>query len=193
MSPMLKKFKRLVTKVLYGKSEQVVEFNSRTDEVEGIHYLICRAIVPDIPEMLAIEKSVYEGNTPWDFETFKAELSKRKTTLYLVARYEDELVGFAGVDFKRANGEAHITNVAVTPKHQNRGLGSKLLRVLIESARKQGCQNIVLEVKASNDNAQKVYQDLGFKILNRKKNYYTEEQEDALTMRLDLVPAMGRG
>lgn len=192
MNPILKKFSKYLGKLLYGQSETVVEFNSRTDEVEGHHYLICRAIVPDIPEMLAIEKAVYQGKTPWNFETFKQELSRRKTTLYLVARHEDDLVGFAGIDLKRADGEAHITNIAVSPSHQKRGLGSKLLRMLIECARKQGCQKVILEVKASNDSAQKIYQELGFKMLARKKNYYEDEQEDALTMRLDLIP-QGRG
>ena len=189
---MLRKFKVKLNKLLYGSDTAVIEFNNRTDNVEGMSYLICRAIVPDIPEILAIERSVYAGKMPWDFDNFKNEINKRRSTLYLVARYNDELVAFAGIDFRRTNNIAHITNVAVAPNHQKKGLGRKLLKVMIEKAYEQKCKGIALEVREKNENAKKLYRDLGFKILSSKQNYYTDENEDALVMSLSFENAKER-
>jgi ribosomal-protein-alanine N-acetyltransferase len=43
----------------------------------------------------------------------------------------------------------------------------------------------VLEVRASNQAAQALYQKFGFKVLGLKEEYYKDTQEDALIMVLD--------
>ncbi len=35
-------------------------------------------MIPDIPEILGIERSVYGGQTPWDDRAFRSELMRKK-------------------------------------------------------------------------------------------------------------------
>lgn len=78
-------------------------------------------------------------------------------------------------------GEAHVNNVAVAPAYQGRGLGSLLMRDLIESARARGIDAITLEVGASNDRAIGLYRRFGFESVGVRKKYY-DNTEDALIM-----------
>ncbi|WP_369403883.1 GNAT family N-acetyltransferase [Secundilactobacillus silagei] len=73
--------------------------------------------------MLGIERAVYGGKTPWDSAAFASELRHGTDRLYLVLRRHDRLLAFIGCTFDDAKGDAHITNIAVVPDYQNRGLG----------------------------------------------------------------------
>lgn len=63
------------------------------------HYFLAKAMVTDIPEILEIEKKVYNGNTPWSSEAFISEFQRMTDRYYLVIRYHDKLVAFAGCSF----------------------------------------------------------------------------------------------
>lgn len=87
-----------------------------------------------------------------------------------------------------AAGEAHILNLAVDPVYQNRGIGAVLLNHVIEDARAQGAAQLFLEVRASNQSAQQLYDRAGFNELGRRRNYYptTDGREDAIVYGLQL-------
>lgn len=78
--------------------------------------------------------------------------------------------------------DAHITNIAVIPEYQGRGVGSFLLTEIEQYARKNKCDRISLEVRLSNRDAQRLYRQLGFVSRAIKTAYYTEGNEDALDM-----------
>lgn len=78
--------------------------------------------------------------------------------------------------------EGHITNIAVKPSFQRRGIGEFLLRTMIEMARKNHAVQMTLEVRSDNYNAQSLYRKLGFKDNFIRKNYYITEQADAVSM-----------
>ena len=54
--------------------------------------------------------------------------------------------------------EADITNVAVLPSHRKKGIAGKLLKQLLEEAKKQNLHSIYLEVRASNIAAVTLYE-----------------------------------
>ncbi|MGA1206810.1 MAG: ribosomal protein S18-alanine N-acetyltransferase [Litorivicinaceae bacterium] len=87
-----------------------------------------------------------------------------------------------------AAGEAHILNLAVDPRFQNRGIGAVLLQHVIEDARAQGAAQLFLEVRASNGAAQRLYDRAGFNELGRRRNYYptASGREDAMVYGLQL-------
>lgn len=72
MTPMLKKFKTGFNRLFGSKNDGQLEFKCRNVKVKGYEYLFVRAVVPDIPEILDIERAVYKGQTPWNFENFEA-------------------------------------------------------------------------------------------------------------------------
>jgi len=68
--------------------------------------------------------------------------------------------------------------LAVTPEHQGRGLGRRLLDGLVALARDQGIAALGLSVAEKNERALRLYTSVGFAAVGR--------EGDSLTMRLDL-------
>ena len=69
-----------------------------------------------------------------------------------------------------------------------RGIGTRLRREIIESAKKYGVTDIHLEVRESNAAAIHLYEKLGFVRDGIRKNYYTAPVENAVTMTVRQEP-----
>ena len=95
-------------------------------------------------------------------------------------KISQHVYGFAG--FWIMADEAHVTNIAVREKHRRQGIGELLLLSIIEIASKLEARLLTLEVRASNLPAQNLYLKYGFKEAGLRKNYYTNDREDALIM-----------
>ncbi len=183
MAPMLKRFKTGLSRLFGEGRNGQLEFRSRNVKIKGYEYLFVRAVVPDIPEILDIERAVYQGQTPWNFENFESQIRNQERTLYLVVRHNDEMVAFAGCDMQYGKYEAHITNIAVLPTYQKLGLGQMLIRILIDEADRRGLRKVSLEVRQSNEVAHEAYRFAGFVDKIVKKDYYTDiPEEDAIEM-----------
>lgn len=131
----------------------------------------------DIPQISAIENCSFPS--PWSQQAFLNEL-ENKFAVYFVAIHENNLIGYAGMWL--FCGEAHVTTIAVHPDFRGRGLGKMLMNTLIDYAREQGADTMVLEVRPSNIPALNLYKSLGFRNIGWRKNYYIETREDALVM-----------
>jgi ribosomal-protein-alanine N-acetyltransferase len=129
-------------------------------------------------KVLSIETRVYPR--PWSASLFLSELAQRSTRSYIVARYEGEVVGYAGMMFTGL--ETHITNIAVDPTFHGRKVGSRLLLTLITEAIARGAETVSLEVRVSNLAAQSMYEKFGFSVVGTRKGYYIETKEDAFVM-----------
>ena len=83
--------------------------------------------------------------------------------------------------------ELHLLNFTISKSYQGRGIGTKVLRQLIENQRsEQGISSIYLEVRESNIAAQAVYSKCGFQQIGERKHYYRNglhEREKAILMR----------
>ena len=99
--------------------------------------------------------------------------------------YRQHLVGFAGLWVMADEG--HITNIAVREIYRRQGIGEQLLITLLKLATKQNTNNIILEVRVSNDKAQRLYIKYGFRGLGIRPKYYTDNSEDALVMGVDNI------
>jgi len=131
--------------------------------------------------VMAIERVVYPR--PWSPSLFLSEMSDEDKRTYLVARVDKQIVAYAGMNCW--SDEAHITNVAVDPRWQRRGIGTRLMWELLRSARVMDARLVTLEVRVSNRGAQRLYEEFGFRPVGIRKNYYQEVNEDALIMWAD--------
>lgn len=61
-------------------------------------------------------------------------------------------------------------------------MGKLLIDEVEKFAIMNDCETLSLEVRLSNTDAQRLYRRLGFSARNIRKNYYTENNEDALDM-----------
>jgi ribosomal-protein-alanine N-acetyltransferase len=133
--------------------------------------------------VMAIEAVSYPR--PWSSGVFESELGQVRSGArrYLVARRADRhgkhVVGYAGLWF--SGDEAHVTNVAVDPDQQRRGVATALLEALAEASIERGCSAWTLEVRVSSVGAQELYRRFGFNPAGVRARYY-ENTEDAIVM-----------
>ena len=129
--------------------------------------------------VLEIEEQVYPR--PWTHRTFVSELNHMRlgSRWYLVAYVGDRVVGYAGMMF--AGSDAHVTNVAVDPEWQGRGVATEMMLDLAIIARDRGCEAMTLEVRHTNVAAQNLYRRFGFVPAGVRKRYY-ENTDDAIIM-----------
>lgn len=132
----------------------------------------------DIPAVLEIEHRSFP--TPWPRDAYAHELENNRTAVYMVARREGILVGYAGMWV--VLDEAHITTIAVDPPQRGQGIGEGLLIALIERAGERGARWIQLEVRRANVVAQALYRKYGFRDVGVRRNYYSDNSEDAVVM-----------
>ena len=151
---------------------------AREPEPEFVDVEITKFRRRHLRRVLTIETRVYPR--PWSASLFLSELAQRSTRSYIVARYEGEVVGYAGMMFTGL--EAHITNIAVDPSFHGRKVGSRLLLTLITEAIARGAETVSLEVRVSNIAAQEMYGKFGFVVVGTRKGYYIETKEDAFVM-----------
>jgi ribosomal-protein-alanine N-acetyltransferase len=81
--------------------------------------------------------------------------------------------------------ELHLLNVAVQPDWQRRGIATRLVKTVFETAIAKGVTRALLEVRASNLPAQELYFRFGFYVLARRDGYYTQPSEEAMIMACD--------
>ena len=148
--------------------------------------------------VMSIEMSSYPK--PWSLGVFESELAQARSGArrYLVARRSaaarragraggagpagrarGDIVGYAGLWFNA--DEAHVTNVAVRPVLQRRGVATALLLGLADAAIERGCGAWTLEVRMSSTGAQALYRRFGFNPAGVRARYY-ENTEDAIVM-----------
>lgn len=85
--------------------------------------------------------------------------------------------------------ESHLLNLVVDKKQQGKGLGSYFIKQLIKFLKNQNQHSLLLEVRASNAAAIKLYENIGFQLDGTRKDYYPKgkAREDARLYSLSLV------
>ncbi len=128
--------------------------------------------------VMAIEEQVYTH--PWTHSLFLSELALPASRVYLVARVDRVVVGYAGIML--APDEAHVTTIAVDPQWQRRHVATRLLVALTREAIARNYPAMTLEVRLSSRGAQALYRRFGFVAEGARKGYYVGPAEDAVVM-----------
>lgn len=126
--------------------------------------------ISDLDSIVKIEEMSFEN--PWSRTSFEEEL-KSKSTTFLVAKINNELVGY--IIIRYIDDEGYILNIAVHPEFRSLGIGKLLMKQVLEIANKLKLKNIYLEVRESNIIAKKLYHNLGFIEVGKRKRYYDNE------------------
>jgi ribosomal-protein-alanine N-acetyltransferase len=139
----------------------------------------------EIDTVLAIEQASFTN--PWTREMYVAELKNRGVSYFYLARDgQGRAVGFCS--FWRVLDELHINNLAVVPEFRRRGVASALLTYVLTEGHRLGARRAMLEVRRSNEAAQRLYERFGFAVQGVRTSYYTNPVEDALVLwRQDLA------
>ena len=152
----------------------------------------------DVPSVQEIERHIF--TTPWPRNAYYRELASRASAHYVVLRQEGPVerpLGYRLPDFDptiigsggmwRMYDEAHVTTIGVRQDLQRHGYGRIVFAGLVQAAYDMGAKWVTLEVRTTNDNAMKMYEGFGFKVIGRRKGYYTDNGEDAIVMWSDSI------
>lgn len=101
------------------------------------------------------------------------------------------LLGYAGLYHAGGLTSADLLTIATVPAARGRGIASLMLTELVSTAREVSCPDVLLEVRQSNEAAQRLYTGHGFVPIGRRRRYYQAPPEDAVVMRLTLRPRLG--
>jgi [ribosomal protein S18]-alanine N-acetyltransferase len=137
--------------------------------------------VDDLAVVHSIERVSF--NAPWPADAYRSELESNRLAHYLVARVDEEIVGYGGMWLMV--DEAHITTFAIHPTWRRQGIGERLLLAFLDLAGDRGAREATLEVRLSNLPARRLYEKYGFKPVGLRPRYYSDDHEDALIMTTD--------
>jgi len=129
-----------------------------------------------VADVMVLEKELFPAET-WPEAAFWNELAEAGTRHYVVALADDRLVGYAGLAVFGV--EAHVLTIGVTGAAQGRGVGTELLLDLLAAA---GDRRVLLDVRADNEVAQRLYRRHGFVPVGRRRRYYQPSGVDAVVM-----------
>ncbi len=133
----------------------------------------------DVPQVSLIEKEAF-GDHRWHEGAFYSELDN-ELSKYLVATLDDgSLVGFIGcwLIFE----EAHIATFAISKKYQKKQIAQALICAFVDICYKEEIKYITLEVRESNTPAINLYEKFGMTSVGIRKNYYQDNNENAIIM-----------
>lgn len=137
----------------------------------------------DLEEVMAVERASYEF--PWSAGFFRQELQVA-CARSIVAERDGKIIGY--ILFWMLPGAVDIHNLAVRSEYRRRGVARALMEQVIAQARHHSAARVMLEVRKSNLAAQNLYQSMGFSVTAIRKGYYSDNDEDALAMTLELAP-----
>lgn len=136
----------------------------------------------DLPDVMKIEQDAFA--TPWTEEAFRNELTNNMFAQYMAMEYKGQVIGYTGMWI--IVDEAHITNIAILSPYRGLGLGKLLMHEVQRTASFLGAVRMTLEVRESNEIAQRLYRQFGFVNAGVRPRYYSDNNEDAIIMWADL-------
>jgi len=142
--------------------------------------IIRRMTVEDVPAAHEIDVSSF--TLPWPERSLRFEVTDNPAARCWAAELDDHLVGM--LVLWMIVDEAHIATVATHPGYRRQDIASQLLVEALKSAYAEGARSALLEVRAGNQAAQKMYRKFGFEVVGRRERYYKDNYEDAVLMTL---------
>lgn len=143
----------------------------------------------DVEQAVVLERELFPD--AWSAEGLWGELAGWPLTRhYVVAQDERGVIGYAGVMVTA--GDADVQTLAVSATAQGQGIGRLLLGDLVAAATRRGCEALLLEVRADNAPAVRLYERAGFQHISTRRGYYDGGRTDARVMRLLLEDSHGR-
>ena len=137
----------------------------------------------------AKELEVESGLSPWTKQDYLKEIERSDGICISATSGRNKLVGFGIARITPADkfeGVADIYNICVSREVRRNGIGRLILGRILEVVSRQRISTIWLDVRESNTNAKKFYQEKGFSEIKIRKNFYSRPTENSVAMKLEI-------
>ena len=128
------------------------------------------------PEDEAAVHEVNEASLEISFRYYYNHFHRREPELFLVAEYENKVIGFIlvkdGVNFDEHN-TALIFAIAVSPRYRNLNVGARLVDAIITTLHQKQIKKLFLHVRIGNARGIKFYETLGFVKVKKIEGFYS--------------------
>jgi [ribosomal protein S18]-alanine N-acetyltransferase len=115
-------------------------------------------------------------------EAFIVAEKERKVAGYIMCRLE---FGFSDVRRFRMVRKGHVVSVAVMPDFRRQGIGKELVLAAMKALELHGAEECFLEVRTANEDAVRLYKNMGFDTSRVAAHYY-HDGADAYVMSIKL-------
>jgi ribosomal protein S18 acetylase RimI-like enzyme len=123
----------------------------------------------DMDRLISINKSVFKSDEEEAFGFVEENFQNHGRNLYSIIN-ENKIVGMIGVYAE--TDRQYIYGFCIERKYQGMGIGKQSLTSIVEICRQNNSKmDICLEVRTDNENALKLYIDVGFKLVTEFKYY----------------------
>lgn len=138
-------------------------------------FAVRKVVAEDLPAVWAVETA---AKAEISMEYLEGELHNPLSRFYLIEETATGTVVAYLLAWQLDETDVEIHHLASHPIWQRKGLGTILIRHLIEELRPL-LGRLFLEVRAGNASAIGFYEDLGFVCCGVRKGYYRNPTEDA--------------
>ena len=138
----------------------------------------------DAPRIGEMSRDFIESGLGWSWTPSRVlRAIDDKSSNVVVADEGSEVIGFAVMQYFDA--EARLDLFGVHPSHRRKGVGTRTIRWLEETALVNGSGVVYLETRLRNREAREFYKSLGYRVVQRVPGYY-KGRESAIRMGHDL-------
>ena len=131
-----------------------------------------RAEPKDLDEIYEIEVECFgrESYNKWIYKW----LLRDERTIFLKAVRDETILGFIVGRVERSGKRlvGRIYTLNVRPELRGKGIGKLLMTIIEESFKREGCEEIILEVAVDNLPALNLYRRMGYRLVEKLENYY---------------------
>lgn len=140
--------------------------------------MIREMLVSDLDSVLEIENECF--TSVYNKEQYRYELEENSCAKLFVLEEDGKIVAF--LDYWITFDMCQLSKIAVKNDCRRKGYGKQLMQYMIDDAIEEQCETISLEVRESNITAQKLYESYEFIEINKRKGYYSDNNETAIVM-----------
>ena len=143
---------------------------------------LCPMTLADLNECWQLDLRCFVDGEAYERETFRYLLSNPHTVARQI-RTEEGTMGAFAIGVIEPDGVGHITTIGVAPEYRRRGLARLMMREVERSFAAWGVATVRLEVRVGNVAAQRLYEQLGYVVVQRMGRYYSNGDDGYLMIK----------
>lgn len=146
-------------------------------------YQVRLMTIAHIEECWQLDLRCFVDGEAYSRDTFEYLLTSSDALTYRAVSSDDgRMIGFI-IGLIEPDHTGHITTICVAPEHRRRRVAREMMRRAEENFRRRAVRTVRLEVRASNEAAQRLYQELGYNIVQRLPQYYSNGGDGLLMVK----------